>query len=108
MGANQSPVGENGPRASETLSLLYQNITVVLSLPFTLLYTQTSPIESLENSFRDSFCPISEGNLVASRVLRMVQRPIGCIDKLLLTGHFLFRERHPSNAHCDLYTLIPE
>ena len=38
-------------------SLKYQKITVVLSSPFTLLYTQTSPIESSGIPPGLSFCP---------------------------------------------------
>jgi len=41
----------------ETLSLNYQKITVVLSSPCALLYTQTSPIESSGKPPGLSFCP---------------------------------------------------
>jgi hypothetical protein len=39
----------SAPDILETLSLLYQKITVVLRRPFTLLYTQTSPTGSSGN-----------------------------------------------------------
>ena len=47
----------HAPGTVETLSSIYQKITVVLNLPCALLYTQTSPIESSGIPPGLSFCP---------------------------------------------------